>query len=589
MSVRTISSRGPSSNRVDIVFLGDGYTAGQLAADYTGDAQKLVDYLFSGNLLTQPFGRYKEFFNIHLIDVVSAESGADNPGDGTVRNTALDSSYFFDGATERLLYVNGAKADAAVAAGLNGTGIDAEMRFVVVNDAKYGGGGGKYAVYAGDNASSLEVAVHEVGHSFAGLADEYGGNTTWGRYNGAEPVEVNVTTDATGAKWSRWIGYDQPGIGLIGSFEGGRYFDLGVYRPSDDSKMRSLGQPFDAISREAFVLKFYELVDPLDSWIGQGQTGPLVDIPTLWVQPISGEIIDVNWSVNGTRVALDTPTLSLAQLGLGPGTYTITAVAADNTDWVRADRSSLEQTVSWTVQLTKPLVANLAELFAANADTASGLSAAYDVLLGGVPNRAGFEALINAALATNFGAGAGPVFNAENIFINLANNLVQGNAAALATFNTLAVGTTLAEKITSLYQAIIPPSAQTAEGLGFLTRPEGLTFYQQVAAERGVAGTDGAAIVAMASLLKIAVSQDIGVGNAVNDLIKAVADGSHMLPASGEVFTDIEVADGIQFDGDDAAANARSGNVSAPPMDMFVELAPLTVAGIAHVWGHEYM
>lgn len=198
----------------------------------------------------------------------------------------------------------------------------------------------------------------------------------------------------------------------------------------------------------------------------------------------------------------------------------------------------------------------LATLFSANPNVAKGLAAVYQTLLGGVPNEGGFSTLITTAVSTNFGAGPGPVFNAENIFINLANNLVQGNTAANTAFAGLASGTTLAQKVGSLYGNLVPASQQTAEGLAFITRPESISFYQSVAAERGVAGNDGAAIVAMASLLNIVTTQNIGVGNAVNDLFGAVTGNSAALPAAGDVFTPIETADGTAFDGDDAAANA---------------------------------
>lgn len=193
----------------------------------------------------------------------------------------------------------------------------------------------------------------------------------------------------------------------------------------------------------------------------------------------------------------------------------------------------------------------LASSFAAQPDIAKGLSAAYETLLGGVPNQAGFMALIDTAVSTNFGAGPGPVFNTENIFINLANSLAQGNATAAAKFASLSSGSTVSEKVASLYAALVPSANQSADGLAYLSGPQQLAFYQNVAAERGVAGDDGAAIVAMASLLEIVVRQDIGVGNAVNDLIKAVAAGSAQVPASGGVFTPVEMADGTTFDADD--------------------------------------
>ena len=202
-------------------------------------------------------------------------------------------------------------------------------------------------------------------------------------------------------------------------------------------------------------------------------------------------------------------------------------------------------------------------LFATNGDAAMGLAAAYQMLLGGLPNQEGFKYLIDTAIATNFGAGTATVFNTENIFINLTNNLAQENIAAKAAFGALSSGATLSAKVTSLYNAVIPLAHQKADGLAYLTRPDGLAFYNQVAAERGVAGTDGAAIVAMASLLKIATDQNIGIGNAVRDLLQAVAAGSDLVPINGTVFTHIEIADGTTFDADDATAAIASGGAGA--------------------------
>jgi hypothetical protein len=360
MAVRTIVNSGAASNRIDMIFLGDGYTAGEIASTYTNHAQSLVNYLFNDSILSQPFGRYEKFFNIHLVDVVSAQSGADDPASGKVRNTALGATYNFDGQTDRLLYINDSTTRAVMDSALSGTGITADMRFVTVNETKYGGGGGYFATYAGGNTEALEVALHEVGHSFVGLADEYGGFTS--RYTGAEPTEVNITKDPTGAKWSRWLGYEQAGIsqylrpdvvGRIGAYEGGGYYEQGIYRPSELSKMRVLNQPFDAISREAFVLEFYKYVDPLDSYAYQGQTA-VTDIPLLSVSPIDNEIIKVDWFVNGVLKKSNATQTTMSELGLGVGTFNISARAYDTTDWVRLDRSSLEQTVSWNVTLTRP-------------------------------------------------------------------------------------------------------------------------------------------------------------------------------------------------------------------------------------------
>jgi hypothetical protein len=348
----TMVNNGPSANRVDIVFLGDGYLASDLSTTYVNNINSMVSHLFSQD----PFGRYSHFFNIHRIDVVSNQRGADVPPQGIYRDTALDASYYYDNVTDRLLYINEYKANTALANGLAGAGFSAEIRLVTVNDTLYGGGGVSYAVYAGGNSSATELATHELGHSFAGLADEYqySNGTT---YSGSEPSQPNVTTDPAGAKWSAWLGYNDPQLGVVGAYEGGLYADHGIYRPSLNSKMRSLGQPFDAISREQIILNIYKYVRPLDSFESNAAT--LVNPSNVWVDTVDPAVIDVDWSVNGNPVSLDSGgNFCLRNFGYEAGTFSVTARAYDPTDWVRADRSSLEQSVSWTVRLYLPGDAN---------------------------------------------------------------------------------------------------------------------------------------------------------------------------------------------------------------------------------------
>jgi hypothetical protein len=305
--------------------------------------------------------------------VISNQSGADVPPENVFRDTALDARYFYDGTTDRLLYINDGKANTALNSGLADAGFTADIRLVTVNDTRYGGGGGFYSVYAGGNGSATEVALHEMGHSFNGLADEYGGFTT--PYGGAEPSEINVTKNASGAKWSQWLGYNQPGIGVIGAYQGARYYDLGLYRPSNNSKMRSLGQPFDAIAREKIILDIYAIVDPLDTYLPNAL--PLIDPPQLWVDTIDPNVIDMEWFVNGTKVPGATgETFSLLDHGFGAGLFTVQARAFDPTGfdpvngWVRKDENTLpldkrlEQFVSWTVTQTIPEPATVVLIFA---------------------------------------------------------------------------------------------------------------------------------------------------------------------------------------------------------------------------------
>ncbi|WP_182865509.1 M64 family metallopeptidase [Rhodopirellula sp. JC639] len=344
----TVLETGPSENRVDIVILGDGYTASQIDTVYADHVGGMLEYLFNAG--QDPYPRYANFFNAHRINTVSNESGADQPPNGIFVDTAFD-AYYFCGNIERLICINNTKANEAKNTALAGAGFSAEMQFVSVNDSKYGGSGGSYAVFAGANSSANELALHEVAHSFNNLADEYGGSAN---YTGSEPSEVNVTTDPQGSKWQRWLGYDQPGIGTIDAYEGARYFNQGIFRPSNNSKMRSLGRPFDAVSREKIILDIYDLVDPVDDWLDNTQTIQGI-APEVWVKAIDLDVQDIQWSVDGVEVVGATDeTFNLREAGFAPGNYDVSARVYDPTDWVRHQTSKLEQTIHWTVQVQSP-------------------------------------------------------------------------------------------------------------------------------------------------------------------------------------------------------------------------------------------
>jgi hypothetical protein len=299
--------------------------------------------------------------------VVSNQSGADIPP-GTYRDTALGASYYWDGVTERLLYVNESKANTALNNALSGAGFSAEMKLVTVNQTKYGGGGENWAVFAGGNSSASEVALHELGHSFGLLADEYdyGGSTT---YTGPEPSEVNVTKNSNPltCKWSNWIGYVDPAnpvMGAIGLYEGAKYSKYGLYRPSSNSKMRALSQPFNAVCREQLILRIYQYVNPLDNWLSNAT--PLTDPPNVWVDVVDPDVISLKWYVNGDPVSGATgESFDLEAFGFGKGSYQVKAHAYDNTivDWVRRSQQDLAQDVTWSVTIT-PEPATLAILAA---------------------------------------------------------------------------------------------------------------------------------------------------------------------------------------------------------------------------------
>src|SRR5262245_24577643 len=195
----TIRDNGDSARRVDLVIMGDGYAASDLGTNqFADDVEAFVQNMF----LQEPFLEYRAYFNVHRVDVTSNESGVDHPERGVFRDTALDSSYNCAGI-QRLICVDTAKVNGV----LSRTALAPNAReliLIIVNDTEYGGSGGTVAV-ASIHPSAVEIILHELGHSFGLLADEYGGPPPPSCNPSA--VNPNVTGETTRAliKWNAWI------------------------------------------------------------------------------------------------------------------------------------------------------------------------------------------------------------------------------------------------------------------------------------------------------------------------------------------------------------------------------------------------
>jgi len=374
----TLVDNGSPDNRVDILFFGDGYRSVDHAqGTYDNHINDFLDYMFDG-LYSDPFPRYENFFNVHKTVINSNESGADIPNNTPpqVRDTFFNSSYevpsgeTYNGAgNDRLILMDGGLVTLVRNSQLAGTNITGDLQLMTVNESKYGGAGGTtgvpVAVFAGANDFSFEIGLHELAHSFGNLADEYGGFP--GPYMGPEPSEPNVTADPSGAKWSHWLGFDDPrGPNLdIGTFNGARYYSDGIYRPSNNSKMRSVSNTppifFDAVSREQLILNIYDHVDPLDDFLSVSS----VTDDDLWVDVVDPNVIKVEWYVDHQLVTGATgETFNPHDYGFGGGDYLVTAFAYDevldfaNTetllDLVRTDFEKLSQYVEWQFTATDP-------------------------------------------------------------------------------------------------------------------------------------------------------------------------------------------------------------------------------------------
>jgi hypothetical protein len=296
----TIQRMGEPTHKVDFLILGDGYTASELGK-FEADARRLTEVLFD----TSPFKEQRKNFNVWALCPIAAEAGISRPSTGIYRDSPLGATYDAFGSERYVLsFDNRAVRKTAQFAPY-------EFIEILANNRTYGGGGifNLYSTVAADNAFANYVFVHEFGHHFAALADEY--YTSAVAYAPAptdrvEPWEANVTAllDPKTLKWKDLVLPDTPlptpwnkeafekysrGIqqrraqlrkdkrpetqmealfreeleyeramfarekysGRVGAFEGANYEAKGYYRPEIDCIMFSRTSHFCAVCRRA--------------------------------------------------------------------------------------------------------------------------------------------------------------------------------------------------------------------------------------------------------------------------------------------------------------------------------------------------
>ena len=193
----SVMDNGPPTSKVDLVLLGEGYAASEMEK-FHSDVARLVHRLFE----TEPFKSRKADFNVWAIDLPAPEPGVNRPHVGEFRRTPVSAEYnIFDSERYLLTFDNRRLRDVLAAAPY-------EFVEILVNEEQYGGGGiyNFQATTAVDTDFADYIFVHEFGHHFAGLADEYYTSSVayeTGAEAHSEPWEPNVTAllDPASLKW----------------------------------------------------------------------------------------------------------------------------------------------------------------------------------------------------------------------------------------------------------------------------------------------------------------------------------------------------------------------------------------------------
>ena len=225
---KTILKSGDSKDCIDVVILAEGYREDEMEEFY-----KHANTALEALLRHEPFGKLRGKFNFHAVAVPSRDSGVSIPGKGEWKQTAVH-SHFNTFYSDRYLTTLRLKDLHDLLAG-----IPYEHIIILANTDNYGGGGiyNSYTLTTARHLSFEPVVVHEFGHSFAALADEYYYDDQYVQYYvpGIEPWEQNITTKADFAsKWEDMMG--QEGVGL---YEGAGYRSKGAWRSAEDCRMKT--------------------------------------------------------------------------------------------------------------------------------------------------------------------------------------------------------------------------------------------------------------------------------------------------------------------------------------------------------------
>lgn len=258
-----ILNNGKPEEKIDLVILAEGYTPAE-KKKFIDDSQRVTGYLFD----EEPFKSEKDKFNVYSVFTPSEESGTDIPGENIYKNTRFNSTFYtFD--LDRYLTTSDMKTiyDAAAV-------VPYDQVYILVNSERYGGGGfyNFVTVCTAGNQLTKEVFVHEFGHGFGGLGDEYYNSSVAYEdfYNlKIEPWEPNLTTLADfNSKWKALVA-DSTAIPTprkmkynktMGVYEGGGYMNKGIYSPYIDCRMKSNeADEFCPVCKDAIkkIIEFY--------------------------------------------------------------------------------------------------------------------------------------------------------------------------------------------------------------------------------------------------------------------------------------------------------------------------------------------
>ena len=338
--LEVVSRSSAGKDGLNIVILSEGYTESQLA-QFRREATVLADSFFRHT----PWKEYKDYINVYRVPIASNVSGA-----GLKPSEPIDNVYgvcFGTSGVDRMPWPTNMSKVHQV---LNATVPDHDMAVILVNMNKYGGGGTPGMLCMSNYLSGYwvndyyQTFIHEAGHAFAGLADEY-----W--YNGKERPNQTQVSDRTKVKWKNWLGTD--GVEIYPYSESPSW-----YRPHQNCLMRYLGRRYCDVCREALVKSIIQKVSPVLGYEPDNARRILAE-PTATSMTFSLDLLKpspntlaVTWKLDGKildDVTGDDYTATFADFDNPYTTHFLSATIEDKSPYLRLDNPSSihAKTVSW--------------------------------------------------------------------------------------------------------------------------------------------------------------------------------------------------------------------------------------------------
>jgi hypothetical protein len=294
----------PQSAGLHWVITGDGFTA-----DEQQDLLRASIAMAESIAGAPELARHAAILNVHVLTAVSLDSGVTTVGASRTLRTAFDATVGCAGI-ERVGCVNWDKVYAA----LLSEQAPFDVVAVILNTSVYAGSGSSAGLVVSRNVYAPAIALHEMGHSIAGLGDEYVDNAVASSFvpGYREGQFPNVTTSADPGRipWRHWFTDPAhipggPGDKGVGRFEGAFYSASGFYRPKQDSIMRTLEGAVGEVNAEAWLRAFYRAVPPVSAaypaqTVVAGPAGATIEFEL--VSPWPPELMAVRWFIDGLEV-----------------------------------------------------------------------------------------------------------------------------------------------------------------------------------------------------------------------------------------------------------------------------------------------